>query len=366
MKIAAIPASIRTNNNNESNARKSHKSNKKITKKQLDSSSNSSCCSGCSGDSDSDSSSRRCNALKMSSRKEITSRNTASNRITITKSSKIISERKATSSESASDTSDAESSDCSLRIASRLLENKNINCKNVPNKNMKKPMPTDQLGGDGASSSDMELPALVNAAIQRVESFSDGENSKTEPSNTQYTSSLLHEFMVKTQMLGSTMSSPMLPMSVNSSVAQNEIKTESPVLQHSIAAVHSTVKRKRGRPPKKSESIALPTSESPDSGITSTPHSPVQMKGLESRSTSKTLATTSRGNIPPTTKKSNSTSVLKKGRPASAMGVSSMPKLNIVSLEKTVFATDRVLYPPRRKKRDVSASSTKSLAAPAA
>uniref|UniRef100_A0A4Y0AMC0 Histone-lysine N-methyltransferase n=1 Tax=Anopheles funestus TaxID=62324 RepID=A0A4Y0AMC0_ANOFN len=56
----------------------------------------------------------------------------------------------------------------------------------------------------GSCSSDNELPALVNAAIRRVESGSDAESIRGLSAPTQqYTSSLLRDFVVKTQMLGS-------------------------------------------------------------------------------------------------------------------------------------------------------------------
>uniref|UniRef100_A0A182PGW1 Histone-lysine N-methyltransferase n=1 Tax=Anopheles epiroticus TaxID=199890 RepID=A0A182PGW1_9DIPT len=56
----------------------------------------------------------------------------------------------------------------------------------------------------GSCSSDNELPALVSAAIRRVESGSDAESIRGLSAPTQqYTSSLLRDFVVKTQMLGS-------------------------------------------------------------------------------------------------------------------------------------------------------------------
>ncbi|XP_035897654.1 histone-lysine N-methyltransferase ash1 isoform X2 [Anopheles stephensi] len=55
----------------------------------------------------------------------------------------------------------------------------------------------------GSCSSDNELPALVSAAIRRVESGSDAESIRGLSAPTQqYTSSLLRDFVVKTQMLG--------------------------------------------------------------------------------------------------------------------------------------------------------------------
>ncbi|XP_052902605.1 histone-lysine N-methyltransferase ash1 [Anopheles moucheti] len=70
---------------------------------------------------------------------------------------------------------------------------------------------TSTAGGDGgltaeggSCSSDNDLPALVSAAIRRVESGSDAESIRGLSAPTQqYTSSLLRDFVVKTQMLGS-------------------------------------------------------------------------------------------------------------------------------------------------------------------
>ncbi|XP_058061813.1 histone-lysine N-methyltransferase ash1 [Anopheles bellator] len=69
----------------------------------------------------------------------------------------------------------------------------------------------DGLTGDaegGFGSSDNELPALVSAAIRRVESGSDAESIRglSGGPTQQYTSSLLRDFVVKTQMLGSVSS----------------------------------------------------------------------------------------------------------------------------------------------------------------
>lgn len=86
------------------------------------------------------------------------------------------------------------------------------------------------------SSSDNELPALVNAAIKCVESDS---GSNTEPTSSkmtqQYTSSLLQDYMEKTQLVAQEPSPP-----------SKEKK------------VKEVVKRKRGRP-KKNASLVLET-----------------------------------------------------------------------------------------------------------
>ncbi|XP_037039664.1 histone-lysine N-methyltransferase ash1 [Bradysia coprophila] len=329
MKISAVPAtSTHSNNNNESSkhvnaSNKNHKYHKKQSvghkQKRRENDSSSSCCSECS-DSGSDSSS-------------------ATNNHTTKRSNKS-SNFKRTTTSSDSDSSDDVDSDDGSRFSKINLTSGRPNVK----ANSKVNQATD--AADGASSSDMELPALVSAAIQRVESFSDGENSKTDPIP-QYTSTLLRDFMVKTQMMGSTFATAGSAASdkkenrqFDGSRWQNcskDIKTESPQLSESVPP-----KRKRGRPKKQvplvvNVGLATTTSESPDSGITSTPHSPV-LTSVESGS----KASHNQRNKPQPKKLESSTS---------------MPKLNITSLEKSIYATERVLYPPRRKKRDVSVSS---------
>lgn len=314
---------------------KNHKFHKKQSighkQKRRENDSSSSCCSECS-DSGSDSSSATNNPR--------------------TKRTNKSSNVKPTSTSSDSDTSDDVDSDDESRFSKINLTSgrTNINDASNPKTNIKVNQTAD--GGDGASSSDMELPALVNAAIQRVESFSDGENSKTDPIP-QYTSTLLRDFMVKTQMMGSTFTavssgiekkenrqaSDGIGTSSRWQQCSKDIKTESPLLSESVPQ-----KRKRGRPKKQMPlvvNVGLTTSESPDSGITSTPHSPVLP-----------LATGDNGNKTSQHQRSKSQSK----KPESASNTS-LPKLNIASLEKSIYATERVLYPPRRKKRDVSVSS---------
>lgn len=312
---------------------KNHKFHKKQSlghkQKRHENDSSSSCCSECS-DSGSDSSS-------------------ATNNPTTKRSNKS-SNFKPTTTSSESDTSDDIDSDDESRFSKMNLTSRS-NITDATNSKPNNKVNQTADGGDGASSSDMELPALVNAAIQRVESFSDGENSKTDPIP-QYTSTLLRDFMVKTQMMGSTFTA------VSSGIEKKEnrqlegigtssrwqqcnkdIKTESPLLSESVPQ-----KRKRGRPKKQMPlvvNVALTTSESPDSGITSTPHSPVLP-----------VATGDNGS-----KTSNNQRSKSQSKKSEAASTTSMPKLNIASLEKSIYATERVLYPPRRKKRDVSVSS---------
>lgn len=85
------------------------------------------------------------------------------------------------------------------------------------------------------SSSDNELPALVNAAIKCVESDSGSNNDTVTPSKIQYTSSLLQDYMEKTQLLA-----------------------QDPSPTNKDKKVKEVVKRKRGRP-KKNTSLVLET-----------------------------------------------------------------------------------------------------------
>ncbi|XP_062556034.1 histone-lysine N-methyltransferase ash1-like isoform X2 [Armigeres subalbatus] len=222
---------------------------------------------------------------------------------------------------------------------------------------------------DVGSSSDNELPALVNAAIMRVaESGSDNDSVRGTPSAIpQYTSSLLQEFVAKTAMLGSDGHSTERS-STNQSGSHHKIKSESPLPNtgaQSVASGSSSVNgvtskpdsaavilpiKRRGRPPKAAANPVAaaaaatkantPTvSESPDSGILST-HS-------------------STGS--PKTEKKSAPSAAQKRRPEpepSSSGMSSKPpatapltKYTLSSLDRNTYATERVLYPPRGKKK---------------
>lgn len=170
---------------------------------------------------------------------------------------------------------------------------------------------------DMGSSSDTELPALVNAAIQRVESCSDSESAKIP--SIQYTSSLLRDFVAKTQMLGNN-SNLMSKTEIEPIEKIVELKSEIKSETSSIPTNVVLNKKRRGRPKKEVPSIP---SESPDSGIVSTPQSPAQSPQIEK------------------TRKLPEKNV-RKQQPA---------KLNIANLEKSIYATERVLYPPRGRKR---------------
>ncbi|KAJ6636857.1 Histone-lysine N-methyltransferase ash1 [Pseudolycoriella hygida] len=337
MKISAVPtSSAHSNNNNETNkqnnsSNKNHKYHKKQSinnkKNSHEDDSSSSYCSECS-DSGSDSSS------------------TANNQLT-KRSNKSVDFKRSTTSSDSSD-SDAESDE------SRFSKLKLPSARSTIASNSTLSNKTNQTAdaADGASSSDMELPALVNAAIQRVESFSDGENSKTGLTGPipQYTSTLLRDFMEKTQMIGSSFTTISLGSDKNDNhqldgtgtstlwqQSSKDIKNESSLLTESVPQ-----KRKRGRPKKQTPlvvSVGLSTSESPDSGITSTPHSPALPVGDNGSKVSHNSR--------------NKTSV-KKLETSST----SMPKLNISNLEKSIYATERVLYPPRKKKHDVNISAS--------
>ncbi|XP_033161603.1 histone-lysine N-methyltransferase ash1 [Drosophila mauritiana] len=180
----------------------------------------------------------------------------------------------------------------------------------------------------GISSSDNELPNLVQAAIKRVES--DTEDTTVEGSFRkaakdknlpQYQSTLLQDFMEKTQMLGQT---------VNAKIAEEKVaKAKEETL------VQTAVPRKRrGRPKKVVPTVPAPgnsgpaVNESADSGVIST--------------TSTTQSTT------PSPKMQNENVVPTGSLPIAS---SSKPKIDMAYLDKRMYATERVLYPPPRSKR---------------
>ncbi|GAB0086330.1 Histone-lysine N-methyltransferase ash1 [Sergentomyia squamirostris] len=256
------------------------------------------------------------------------------------------------------------------------------------------PPPT-EVSVDGGSSSDMELPAIVNAAIKLVENCSDSEaGGKPTIPLVQYNSPLLLDFMVKTQMLGKTSTS--IAENLHSKAAitftrtteseinedphnrklhiKNQTLTSSPLscltspfvkndeqesVQNKLAVVE---KRKRGRPRKQIQktsvgSSTIPknnptttTSGSPDSGILSITQSPshspntgrkhiVQIRNTCDSSSSK--------NLESTMKKTLSTGSLS-------------TTINLASLEKSMYATERVLYPPRGRRRGPGRPSNKT------
>lgn len=372
MKLAAIPKSpLKHTNDNQLNAKSKHRhksSHKttnaepppstssatraskmlaKKTSRRESPSSNSSYCSACTeSDDDSDTSSlasgnKRSAKGAKSYRKQNNDkqrRSTASVR-SVTRKKVVAS----VSSESNSDSDD--SSDVTERIKKHTPTKSPAQQRKFTKSDV--PIPVgiaNQNLADGASSSDnMEIPALVRAAIQCVESGSDVEHAKTEtnPHRTQYTSSLLQDFVAKTQALGTSLTNVdkiLSPTKSDDATKKSSTLATSATKSSNVADVISDdakVKKKRpGRPRKNPidpHKINQNNSESPDSGITSTPQSPVPSK-------SSTI----------TANHSNSTTVPTAAAKKATITVTK--KLDISALDKTMYATERVLYPPRRKK----------------
>lgn len=180
----------------------------------------------------------------------------------------------------------------------------------------------------GISSSDNELPNLVQAAIKRVES--DTEDTTVEGSFRkaakdknlpQYQSTLLQDFMEKTQMLGQTVNAKLAEEKVAKAKEETLVQTAVP-------------RKRRGRPKKVVPTVPAPgnsgpaINESADSGVIST--------------TSTTQSTT------PSPKMQNENAVPTGSLPIAS---SSKPKIDMAYLDKRMYATERVLYPPPRSKR---------------
>lgn len=297
-------------------------------KQRQESTSNSSCCSACTESDDDSDSSSLCSKNKhtpKSMKQNATSKlqkNGNNNRRNAGK--RTVNQPKANETSDSSDSSDESSDSEPIQKLSPLAKPKHpyktdiFRSATVNN--------TQNLNADGASSSDMELPDLVSAAIQRVESGSDEENAKLESNSKmpQYTSSLLRDFVAKTQMMGSNISN-----SNHIAVPKNDPKHstdgKSGAKNESFDTNETVVKRKRGRPRKNpvpnTNQPASVHNGSPDSGITSTPQSPVPSS------------------------KSNSLKSTKKSSAAVAK------KIDISTLDKSIYATERVLYPPRRKRQ---------------
>lgn len=369
MKISTVASGRQTANNNNNKVKNGSREtessalpqSKQSFSKRRDSSP--SFCSSCT-DSDSDSSALSVNERRHSKAKKSNSSKRLSSSVFEKMKNAKTNGRSAIDSSAVDSTSDSsddddddddDSSEC-VTAAKRLLggiSSKNVDSKKRNKRNeykkcstatpsSAKPIPTAaQLKNnrtenlatcDGASSSDMELPALVNAAIQSVEFESDVESTTKATKTTHYTSSLLRDFVAKTQMIGSQ-SAPTIE-----DTEKNGVGTTKP--NATKECVDEVPKKKRGRPRKNPAlNVNVPslnkTSESPDSGITSTPHSPV----LNGEHASTTL--TKRIGRPITKAAMKQQAPLPK-------------KLDLARLEKCMYATERVLYPPRRTKRSAS------------
>ncbi|XP_063695507.1 histone-lysine N-methyltransferase ash1 [Culicoides brevitarsis] len=172
------------------------------------------------------------------------------------------------------------------------------------------------------SSSDMELPAIA-ALIRRVESESDADSARAVP-RVQYNSSLLQDFVAKTQMLGNGTTSASTTTTSGTNDTKNGAKS-APQTQN------APLPRKRGRPPRQNP---LPStsnltnglvSESPDSGILSTVSpAPSPRNGNLSKAQIAKAESTKKPNKKPET-----------------------PKYSSLA---SSYPMERVLYPPRRKK----------------
>lgn len=211
------------------------------------------------------------------------------------------------------------------------------------------------LSIDCGSSDDMELPAIVSAAIQRVEDCSDSESAKISTNTTHYTSSLLQDFMAKTKMIDyatENNNESLLMTTTLEATGKDSLKSHN----QTNDTTKEVIKRKRGRPKKVQqeikEEILIASNKnnscSPDSGIQIPGgHSPVlhvsnvtrkvdDIKVQNTNNSSKSSSTVDQSNA-------NQNAI----------------KLNIAKLEKNMYATERVLYPPprRRKQRSLTMSA---------
>uniref|UniRef100_A0A336KMV7 CSON011870 protein n=1 Tax=Culicoides sonorensis TaxID=179676 RepID=A0A336KMV7_CULSO len=240
-------------------------------------------------------------------------------------SNKNVSRGGSTSSGEASDSSDTNSSDEGEALQEINADDLNAILPSTENTSFTQIQSKANLSNsnnieDNASSSDMELPALVSEAIRRVESESDAESTRTVP-RVQYNSSLLQDFVAKTQMLG------------------NVGGTSEGNVGNSVKTVASQQK-KRGRPRAQGNATSSTgmnqignnnglVSESPDSGILSTVSpapSPRVTEGVKASSNKSQ------------NKQESAKKVKKPETPT--------PKLSLANS----YPTERVLYPPRRKK----------------
>lgn len=226
---------------------------------------------------------------------------------------------------------------------------------------------------DGGSSTDNDASMAISAAINRVfdSGASDSEHTASGRkagkslsvsgakgggkaavlSPIQYTSSLLRDFVEKTQKLGQQQEANVIvPDQTANSLPRESSATnwDAAPAKPEAAGTGEVVKRKRGRPPKKPPVPQMPESaavvaqgktdrltsrvklamrDSPDSGILSVNQSP--------------------SHSPRLVKRANTVSA-SAGR---SQATSSSSNAMLLSLEKPMYTTERVLYPPRNIKR---------------
>lgn len=233
----------------------------------------------------------------------------------------------------------------------------------------------------GLSSSDNELPN-VRAVIERVVGQSDDDDNlstshfhKAKTKHLpQYQSTLLQDFMEKTQMMGQT-PKPSDSVKPKNTFMQNEILLQLNTNSQSDSIASSSAsnnKKRRGRPkkPDKEHELTITSispahvnnknsniNESADSGVIST-------TSVSTQSTSPhpctTLASSSANDNTSSTNSPNKnliTTPEKHTTETSCSSSTSKPKIDIALLDKRMYATERVLYPPPRNKRRQSTSA---------
>uniref|UniRef100_A0A1I8PIQ2 Histone-lysine N-methyltransferase n=1 Tax=Stomoxys calcitrans TaxID=35570 RepID=A0A1I8PIQ2_STOCA len=251
----------------------------------------------------------------------------------------------------------------------------------------------------GLSSSDNELPN-VRAAVERVvEDSDDDEDSpllshypKTKTKQLpQYQSTLLQDFMEKTQMLGQNTKSSesentkssQATTSQSEILAQINTNSQSDSISSSAASVN---KKRRGRPKKPDKLVDLTLTmmspshhtnaqqkitssninESGDSGVVSTTSistqstSPHPCTTLASGNDNSVLLHSPSKSANTTADKPGVESTSESAAAASSSSASTKPKIDIALLDKRMYATERVLYPPPRNKRRQSMSAAAS------
>ncbi|XP_011176622.2 histone-lysine N-methyltransferase ash1 [Zeugodacus cucurbitae] len=280
--------------------------------------------------------------------------------------------------------------------------------------------------GSDNSDNELKLDDVVNAAIKRVES--DGDDTPTGGDGyrktrtkrlPQYQSTLLQDFMEKTQMLGSSSTTATVErknLEINKPLVRNKPATDAVANIYSANSqtegLTASGKKKRGRPKKlptstnteqsetmplsvatsvimstsatkivAASSIASNINESADSGVISTtsttttqsctspsPKLTSAMGSSNISSTTRLAATTPsqkrRHRVLETTDKTRQPSVSPcksqtQDGSGSCSANSPKPKIDIAYLDKRMYAaTERVLYPPPRNKRRQSLSAS--------
>lgn len=209
-----------------------------------------------------------------------------------------------------------------------------------------------ELNTNGGATSHGKAGAAAGASGGLKSSSSTG--AKVVLSPIQYTSSLLRDFVEKTQKLGQQQEANVIvpdPDTANSLPRESSATNCGvPAAINGVATSAAVVRKKRGRPPKKPP---VPPAQNETQATAAAPAAQTKTDRLNSRLKLKLSMRDSpdSGILSVNQSPSHSPRTVKRPSTAASKSQSVQPNSMLLSLEKPIYPTERVLYPPRNVKR---------------